>query len=233
MFTSFQWMLSLHTTILWNSLNPGCETGNLSMHLYRVVLCLTLPFPLRSPNVGLVSVIVRWQNKYWYFPTNTKIRRLGTLLKGSALAQHVPSRGFQTQHLKTKKKPRKCSGLFSIIFAFQSFCSFKTCLPLGRTSPAPASCPGGARSQLAAEEGTALVRPLPARPQGPRYLNWAPPEAVDGVGICAGFQELPHGLHLPPRGGGGQARVTAAAQHARVLFSQPRRGAARMVLRWP
>lgn len=47
-------------------------------------------------------------------------------------------------------------------------------------------------------------------------LDWAPPEAVQGVGICAGFQELPHRLHLPPRRGGGQARVTAAAQHALV-----------------
>lgn len=113
-------MLSLHTTILWNSLNPGRVSGNLSTHLYRAVLCLTLPFPHRSPNVGLVSVIVRWQNKYWYFPTNTKIRRLGTLLKGSALAQPVPSRGFQTQHLKTKKKPRKCSGFFRLFLFFRA-----------------------------------------------------------------------------------------------------------------
>lgn len=60
------------------------------------------------------------------------------------------------------------------------------------------------------------MRPLPARPGDPRYLDRAPPEAVDGVGICAGFQELPHRLHLSPRRGGGQARVTAAAQHALV-----------------
>lgn len=75
-------MLSLHTTILWNSLNPGRVTGNLSTHLYRVVLCLTLPFPLSSPNVGLVSVIVRWQNKYWYFSHQYKDPEAGDVAQG-------------------------------------------------------------------------------------------------------------------------------------------------------
>lgn len=227
--------LSCHTLQFCdNSLNPGRVTGNLLTHLYRVcALYLTLPLPLRSPKVRLVSMIVRWQKKYWYFPTITKNRRLGNLLKGSALAQHVQGRGFRTQHLKTKKRLIKCSGFFSVAFVFSEFVLFQK-LPLGRTyGPAPAAGPGGAGSQLEAAEGTALVRPLPARPRGPRYLDRAPPEAVDGVGIYAGFQELPHRLHLPPRRGGGQARVTAAAQHALVLLSQPRRGVAGMVLRWP
>lgn len=65
----------------------------------------------------------------------------------------------------------------------------------------------------------AFVRPLPARPRGPSYLDRASPEAVDFVGIRTGFQELSHGLHLPPRCSAGQSRIAAAAaEHALVLF---------------
>lgn len=161
-------MLSLHTTIMWNSLNPGRVTGNVSMHLYRVVLCLTLSFPLRSPTVGLVSVIIRWQNKYWYFPTNTKILRLGTLLKGSALARPASTESWVPDPAsQNEEKATQMQWVFSIIFVFQGFCSFKTCLPLGRTRPAPASCPGGARSQLAAERAPRSCAPCRRGPGVP------------------------------------------------------------------
>lgn len=106
--------------------------------------------------------------------------------------------------------------MFRSFLFFRIFALAKPASRRARTQPAPEGCPGGAQLQLTAAEGTALVRPLLVRPEDPRYLDWAPPEAVQGVGICAGFQELPHRLHLPPRRGGGQARVTAAAQHALV-----------------
>lgn len=82
-----------------------------------------------------------------------------------------------------------------------------------------------------------FMRPLPARPQGPSYLDRPPPEAVDSVGIRTRFQELPHGLHLPLRRGVGQARVVAATtEHALVLlahFAARRRRLAGIIHRWP
>lgn len=82
----------------------------------------------------------------------------------------------------------------------------------------------------------ALLRPLPARPQGPSYLDWAPSEAVDSVRIRTGFQELLHSVHLPPRGGVGQARAVAATtEHALVLlahFAVHRRRLARIIHHW-
>lgn len=63
----------------------------------------------------------------------------------------------------------------------------------------------------------AFARPLPTRPLGPRYLDRAPPEAVDSVGIRAGLQELPHSLHLPPRRGAGQTRIAAATSDLDLL----------------
>lgn len=82
-----------------------------------------------------------------------------------------------------------------------------------------------------------FVRPLTARPGAPSYLDRAPPEAVESVGISTGFQELPHGLHLPPRRGVGKGRITAATtEHALVLlahFAAPRRKVSRIIHRWP
>lgn len=63
-----------------------------------------------------------------------------------------------------------------------------------------------------------FARPLPTRPLGPGYLDGAPPEAVDSVGIRAGLQKLPHSLHLPPRRGAGQTRITAATSELDLLF---------------
>lgn len=69
------------------------------------------------------------------------------------------------------------------------------------------------------DQAPGFVRPLPTRPRGPNYLDRAPPEAVDSVGIRTGLQELPHSLHLPPRRGAGQARIAAATtEHDLVLF---------------
>ena len=82
-----------------------------------------------------------------------------------------------------------------------------------------------------------FVRPLPARPGAPSYLDRASPEAVESVGIHTGFEELPHGLHLAPRRGVGQIRITATTtEHARVLFADfaaPRSKLSRIIHRWP
>lgn len=164
---------------------------------------------------------VRWQNKYWYF-FFPPLQRFGgwrrILLTRVA---HLPSMGeggswFPDPASQNEEKANLVQRDISIVFVFQDFCSCKTCLPSGphtfSSRGLPRWCPVTTRSG----GGHRACAPSAGKAWGPRYLDWAPPEAVDGVGICSGFQELPHGLHLPPRRGGGQARVTAAAQHALV-----------------
>lgn len=136
------------------------------------------------------------------------------MLPDSALAQLVRDQTDPASQKEEKANlvPRDVS----IVFVCQDFCSCKTCLLSGthtaRARRLPRWCPVKTHSR----GGHRARAPSAGKAWGPRYLDWAPPEAVDSVGICAGFQELPHGLHLPPRRGGGQARVTAAAQHALV-----------------
>lgn len=81
------------------------------------------------------------------------------------------------------------------------------------------------------------MRPLSARSESPSYLDRAPPEVVESIGIRTGFQKLTHGLHLPPSRGVGQARIsTAATEHALVLlahFAAPRRKLSPIILRSP
>lgn len=168
-----------------------------------------------------------------FFPP---IQRSGGWGRCSRVA-HLPSMygvvGSRPSISKRRKSHASVVGFFRLFLFFRAFALSK---PASRWAahvqhqPAAQVVRGHNSQPRRAPRSCAPCR---RGPGVPRYLNWAPPEAVDGVGICAGFQELPHRLHLPPRGGGGQARVTAAAQHVLVLFSQPRRGAARMVLRLP
>lgn len=67
------------------------------------------------------------------------------------------------------------------------------------------------------------------------HLDRASPKAVESVGIHTGFEELPHGLHLAPRRGVGQVRITATTtEHALVLFAHfaaPKRKLSRIIHR--
>lgn len=107
----------------------------------------------------------------------------------------------------------------SSFFFFKDFWWVNTCFTPGLHTPSKREtvetqvpeAPQGGRAP-------AFARPLPTRPPGPRYLDRAPPEAVDSVGIRARLQELPHGLHLPPRRGAGQTRIAATASELDLLF---------------
>lgn len=137
------------------------------------------------------------------------------MLRGSALAQRIRGPAFQTQLRKRRKSQPSAEGFFDR-FSFSGILLCQNLPPVGPLKSSTSELPGRNEPRRAPRS----CAPCRRDPGRPRYLDRAPSEAVDGVGICAGFQELPHRLHLSPRRGGGQARVTAAAQHALVLLAQ-------------
>lgn len=124
--------------------NLGHVTGNLI-----VIVSFSLsdpPFYTLLSECWLLSMTVRWQNKYWYiFPPLQQ--RFGGWRHCSQIA-HLPSL-YGTRPSVAKGRKKKKTNLVprdvSILFVFQDFCSCKTCLPSGphtaSTRGLPRWCP--------------------------------------------------------------------------------------------
>lgn len=106
------------------------------------------------------------------------------MLTGSALARHEPGTlGSRPSIAKREKSQSSEEGYFDR-FCFSGFLPLQKAKPASRrarTHPAPAGSPG-ARVQLAAAEGSALVRPLPARPGDPATWIGRLPKRLTALG---------------------------------------------------